>query len=745
MVRTGSPRDGWRPLEPDAGMASGGSRYPLEAPMPGVRASLALCCGLVQAAGCSVAQDGPLRVACVGDSITFGAGVEPRERSCYPALLGELLGDRYDVRNFGVSGSTLLCTGDTPYVEQAAFQNALEFLPHLVVICLGTNDTKPWNWEGRDRFVADYCALIDAFAVLPTAPRIIVCLPVPAFGEAFGISGDRVEAEVLPLVRQVAYEAGVELVDLHTPLRHHPEYFPDRVHPDAFGAEAMSRRIFEVVQFEAAGRTVELPGSVRVTGTTSFCGYEQANFTFEGRDCHLVRPRRAAEGLPWLWRARFFGWEPQADAYLLERGFHILYCDVAGLYGSPPAVAIWDRFYEFTQRIGLHPKPILAGVSRGGLIVYNWAAKWPGRVSAIYCYAPVMDIRSWPLGLGTGPGNVNDREPCLRAYGLTEAPGADFPLTPLNLLAPLAAARVPIVHYVGLADTDVPVVENTAIAAQRYADLGGHMEVIGIEGMGHHPATYGTDDPTPVVDFLLRAVGRKPNYAALPVPSVEFRGEMAGWGGGTWWDQFAALNALARTHGADIDLLFLGDSITQGWTGAEERRAVSGGDRLFDRLYARYGAASFGLSGDRTQNVLYRIHHGNLAGMSPRLIVLMIGANNLGGDGSTGDEVAEGTVAIVEAIESQCPDARVLLLGCLPKGHDPDTPVRAQIDRLHERLADVADGERVYYLDIRDRFVNPDGTASAVTMAADAVHLTAAGYEAWGDAIAPMIRELMGA
>lgn len=711
--------------------------------MADVRASLVLCYGLVQVAGYAVAQDEPVRVACVGDSITFGAGVEPRERSCYPAVLGAFLGEGYEVRNFGVSGATLLSAGDLPYVEQDVFRQALDFSPHVVVICLGTNDTKPWNWEHRERFASDYRALIDSFAALPTAPRIIACLPVPAFGEAYGITGERVEMEVLPLVRQVAYEAGVELVDLHTPLRRHPEHFPDGVHPNAFGAEAMARRVFEVVEFAPDARVVELPAEAVVVGTQSFRGYEQVDFTLEGRECHLVRPRRAAQGQPWLWRARFFGWEPQADTYLLERGFHIAYCDVAGLYGSPPAVEIWDRFYEFTQSIGLHPKPILAGVSRGGLIVYNWAAKHPERVAAIYCYAPVLDMRSWPLGLGAGPGNPVDLQPCLQAYGLTEPPGPDFPLTPLNLLAPIAEADIPIVHYVGLADTDVPVAENTAIAAARYAELGRHLEVIGVEGMGHHPATYGTDDPTPVVDFLMRALGRKPNYAALPAPSVEFRGELAGWGGGTWWDQFEAINELARAQGPNIDLLFLGDSITQGWTGPETRVAVTGGDRLFDRLYARYRAAGFGISGDRTQTVLYRVLNGNLSGLSPRVIVVMIGANNLGPDGSTGDEIADGTEAILAAIQRQCPDSRVLLLGCFPRGHESGTPMRAAIDRLHERLAAVADGDRIYHMDIRHRFLTADGRADLVTMADDAVHLRPAGYEAWAEEMAPLLEELM--
>ncbi|MBD3174871.1 MAG: sialate O-acetylesterase, partial [Armatimonadia bacterium] len=130
--------------------------------MPPIPASLLLCCGLVSAANGAQA-DITVRVACVGDSITFGAGVEPRERSCYPALLGHLLGEGYEVRNFGVSGATVLSHGDLPYIDQPACRQAREWQPHMVVIMLGTNDTKPHNWERRGAFVDDYTDLVESF------------------------------------------------------------------------------------------------------------------------------------------------------------------------------------------------------------------------------------------------------------------------------------------------------------------------------------------------------------------------------------------------------------------------------------------------------------------------------------------------------------------------------------------------------------------------------------------------------
>ncbi len=705
---------------------------------------LALSALASAAFGAQTPRENPVRVACVGDSITYGSGVEDRERNCYPALLGALLGDGYEVRNFGVGGATLLRAGDKPYVNEAAYQEALASEPDVVTIKLGTNDTKSLNWVHVESFVEDYKALIASFQALPSNPRIVLCLPVPCFVEGDDICGSRVRDGVIPMVRQVAYETGCEVVDLHTPMLQHSDWVPDSVHPNGFGAEFIARKLYETLSFETdpdydVGARIEEEYTV-----TEFHGYRQYDFERAGRECRIVEPKIAAEGHPWIWRARFFGWEPQADLGMLEHGWHIVYCDVASLFGAPKAVSIWNEFYPYTQALGLNPKPVLAGISRGGLIVYNWAAENPEKVAAISCYAPVLDIRSWPAGLGAGPGNAEELPRCLEAYGITEADLTDFHGNPLDHLEPIAEARIPIIHYVGAADTDVPPAENTDILVERYTALGAKVEVISVLGMGHHPPAYNTDDLTPVVDFLLRATGRKPNFAAIPAPSVEFRGEEAGWGGGTWWGQFEKLSALASERAADIHVLFLGDSITQGFTGSEQRLAVEGGDRAFDKAFGSLGAASFGISGDRTENILYRIEHGNLEPLDPKVIVLMIGVNNLCSGRYTGEEVAEGTRAIVERIRAMKPNARILLLGSFPTGATPDSPTRLAVDALHAGVAPLADGDHVRYMDLRPLFLNPDGTINHTTMGGDDVHITGAGYEAWAEAVRPVVEEMMG-
>jgi lysophospholipase L1-like esterase len=186
----------------------------------------------------------PVRVACVGDSITYGAGIKNRDASSYPAVLGGLLGAAWEVRNFGVSGATMLRDGDKPYWQQAAYEDATAFRPDVVVIKLGTNDSKPQNWdEHGEKFVRDYVSMIEHFKSLPSAPQIWVCLPVPVYQERWGIRVSTVRDEVIPAVREAAGITQVPVVNLYQVLSNRAEYFPDGVHPDARGAGAMAHGV----------------------------------------------------------------------------------------------------------------------------------------------------------------------------------------------------------------------------------------------------------------------------------------------------------------------------------------------------------------------------------------------------------------------------------------------------------------------------------------------------------------------
>ncbi|MBN1804158.1 MAG: hypothetical protein JW837_02795 [Sedimentisphaerales bacterium] len=188
-------------------------------------------------------------VACVGDSITYGSGISNRNYDSYPAQLGRMLqkfGGPWETRNFGVSGATLLRNGDLPYVQQSAYSQALTAEPEAVIIMLGTNDSKSWNWAYKDEYVSDYLFLIDSFAQLPGRPVIWICKPVPAFNDNFGITDAVIKDEIIPMIDRIAQLRDVEVLDLYTALSDAGDLFPDGIHPNAEGAKLMAEAIAPV-------------------------------------------------------------------------------------------------------------------------------------------------------------------------------------------------------------------------------------------------------------------------------------------------------------------------------------------------------------------------------------------------------------------------------------------------------------------------------------------------------------------
>ncbi len=249
--------------------------------------------------------------------------------------------------------------------------------------------------------------------------------------------------------------------------------------------------------------------------TSQWQGYTRHDFVVDGRKCRVVLPREAAPGLPWIWRARFFGHQPQADLALLERGYHLVYMDVANLFGAPSAVSHWNAFYEYlTGKHGFARKVALEGMSRGGLIIYNWAKASPDKVSCIYGDNPVCDIRSWPGGKGKGKSHAPSWQACLRAYVLTEEQAADFDGNPIDGLGPLAEAGVPLLNVCGETDEVVPVSENTLVLADRYRKLGGEITVIMKPHNRHHP--HSLEEPARIVNFVLDNTPGMDGVARLP-------------------------------------------------------------------------------------------------------------------------------------------------------------------------------------------------------------------------------------
>ncbi len=223
------------------------------------------------------------------------------------------------------------------------------------------------------------------------------------------------------------------------------------------------------------------------------------------------------------------------------------------------------------------------------------------------------------------------------------------------------------------------------------------------------------------------------NYAVNPVPRDD-----------NWMKRHESFNEKSKK--GDVDLVFLGDSITQGWEGK--------GKAVWDKNFAPLGAVNFGIGGDRTEHVLWRLDNGNYDGLKARLTVLMIGTNNTGHQGRPQKELngaiyhcnaaqtAEGVTAIVKKLQEKQPQMKILLLAVFPRGATAADALRKQNEETNALISKLADGKTVHFMDIGKIFLQPEGTLPKDIMP-DLLHLNEAGYDKWAEAIKPKVAELL--
>ena len=690
---------------------------------------------------CLLAQD-PLvaqhiiRIACVGNSITAGARLSHPEKNAYPAQLQQMLGVGYQVSNFGVSGRTVLRNCDRSYMATSAYKDALKSNPNIVFIKLGTNDSRmPYRLQ-VDSFTADYKTLIHSFQELPTHPRIILLLPASSYiVDTMRQTDEAITKLILPRIRQVAFDEKLELVDLHSITAESGSTFPDSLHPSSLGATTIAKRLYEVLNTkEDKGfdifKKIKEPFKV-----SSFYGYDCADFDFNGHNAKVVKPRIVAQGKPWVWRARFWGHEPQTDIALLDRGFHVVYCDVAELFGNPESIDTWNKFYAFLQKSGLSKKACMEGMSRGGVYVYNWAAQNPDKVACVYADAPVLDLKSWPGGKGTSKGSAADWEKFKKDYGYTtEEEAAKFKGNPLDKVAQIVKGGYPMLHVVGDADDLVPVSENTALFEQQVLALGAHIKVIHKPGVGHHP--HSLANPTPIVDFILRATNRRVNFAVVSAPGSEYR-----FGNNTdWWDNFNDIQHALDSIGK-IDILMMGNSITQA-IGKRSLEPKGTGQHAFDSVFSKYKYAVAGIRGDRTQNLLWRVQHTDFTKANPAIVVVTIGVNNFRDDDA--EDVTAGIKAVLNALTNKLPQAKIVLTGPLPTGNTAGDDYRKKYLVVHQQIKAFVNNKTIFFCDPSNALIDATtGNLMNGYYRPDGIHLQEKGYVAWATALYPVIQSIL--
>lgn len=200
-----------------------------------------------------------------------------------------------------------------------------------------------------------------------------------------------------------------------------------------------------------------------------------------------------------------------------------------------------------------------------------------------------------------------------------------------------------------------------------------------------------------------------------------------------WWKQRHE-QCVETTKKGGVDLVFLGDSITQGWEGP--------GKATWDVEFAPLKAANFGFSGDRTEHVLWRLANGEIVGLSPKLVMIMIGTNNIGHGSSNATQTARGVKMIVDTLLTKLPKTKILLLGIFPRGEAPNDPMRLAVADATRQFAGLDDRKRVHFLDIGSTFMRGDGTLRT-TLMPDRLHLEPDGYALWAKAVRDDVHRLM--
>ena len=228
----------------------------------------------------------------------------------------------------------------------------------------------------------------------------------------------------------------------------------------------------------------------RAETSTTWNGFQRQHFTVAGRSCFITQPAFAAPGKPWVWRTSFPDFHTEVDLELLRQGWSIAYLECLDMLGCDAALDLMDQFFaHLTTQRGFSPRPALEAVSRGGLHAYRYAARHPERIACIYADTPVMDLKSWPLGWR---GAKKETADALKYYDFAdEAALRAYRGNPVDLLEPIARAKIPLRHVISLNDRPVPPEQNTLAADRRLRELGHAIDLVKVqqgtaESDGHH-------------------------------------------------------------------------------------------------------------------------------------------------------------------------------------------------------------------------------------------------------------------
>lgn len=326
-----------------------------------------------------------IKIACVGDSITAGNGIKNKEMDTYPAVLQEMLGAKFEVKNFGSSGRTLLKKGDSPYWNDGNLKKSLEFLPDIVIVKLGTNDSKPQNWRYKDEFDANMRELLSMYKNLPTNPKIYLCTPMFVAREAWGITEPVVHNEVCTHVKKIAAAENLKLVDLHSMFESKGELLCDGIHPNEAGAMRMAGIFYKILTGKNPPKLEPIRGKKFDEG-----GYVRLEMPLRTDFLNCIYPKSKNEEASWLWVADDFKKLSPEQKNLLKNGWQIMFWKTPATAKKQNQALDWaNEFYFYgRERFGLGRKFVLdfSGASAG--FALSFAEKYSDRISFIILRNP---------------------------------------------------------------------------------------------------------------------------------------------------------------------------------------------------------------------------------------------------------------------------------------------------------------------------------------------------------------------
>ena len=342
------------------------------------------------AAGASA--ENKIKVACVGDSITAGSGIKNQQMDSYPAILAEMLGKAYDVRNFGASGRTLLKKGDNPYANDSNFKKALEFNPNIVIIKLGTNDSKPQNWKHKEEFKGDMLEMIAAFQALESKPEVILCTPMLVVKSAWGITEDVVKTEVIPLIKEIAAEKNLRLIDFHTAFANNAEMIPDGVHPNEAGALKMAEIAYKILTGKDAPALAEPRGKF-----SEIEDWKRLDFPYQRRDIVVVFPKNQNENKNWVWLVDNFSSLSERNKQALNDGKTLVWADASIWWGGQPSMRWAFEFHTYMrEKLNLANAAEMEACGIGAMFALYWTDNSTDKIASLYFENPICDIAKFP-------------------------------------------------------------------------------------------------------------------------------------------------------------------------------------------------------------------------------------------------------------------------------------------------------------------------------------------------------------